>query len=98
MYHQGHCGLGAERKAGKGRDGERLPYLYKAMRARNERIGEFPEAQPLPLASCFDAHPQLPGCLRLVSQEQQALGRGLDVYLETRVGEVGFWGLFLADI
>lgn len=31
-------------------------------------------------------------------QEQQKLGRGLDVYLETRVGEVGSWGLFLADI
>lgn len=31
-------------------------------------------------------------------QEQQTLGRGLDVHLETREGEVGFWGLFLADI
>ena len=81
-------GLGAERKEGQVAE-EDFVIFTRQFKARNERTGELPEAQALPLAAYSDAQPHLPGWPSTLwyQQEQQTDGRGLCVYFETSWGK-----------
>lgn len=70
-------GLGAERKEKRVGDRERLPYLYKAIRARNERIGVSGSSATSPcfLFRCSSSTPRLSPFWD--QQGQQTFGRHL---------------------
>lgn len=85
-------GLDAEGKRGRVGDEEDFPIFTWPFRAKNEgRIGEVPEAQPLPLVAYFDAHSQQPGCPHLGISRNNRQTEGACMFILRQV-----WGKWVS--